>query len=270
MIIGFIGAGNMARSLVGGLISQGIVPSDILMSDLHPETLEKLHQELGIRTTQNNHEVAAQATTIILAVKPQVMKSVIESIREPLQQHRPLIISIAAGTPCANLMQWLDAPIPLIRCMPNTPALVQTAASALYATPHTKTEHKLTAEQILQSVGLAVWVENEEQLDAVTALSGSGPAYFFYLMEAMIQAGLTMGLSETLSCQLTLQTALGAAKMAQQSALDPAKLRAQVTSPGGTTAAAIQHFEQMNLGQHITDALQAAHIRAQELAQDVQ
>ncbi len=268
MIIGFIGAGNMARSLAGGLIAQGTAPHNILLSDPNLAALTQLQQELGVKITQNNHEVAAQAQTIILAVKPQVMKNVVLAIQDTLQQHQPLIISIAAGIQCVSLMEWLGDKIPVIRCMPNTPALVQTAATALYATPHTTQQQKHTAEHILSAVGLAVWVHEEEQLNAVTALSGSGPAYFFYLMEAMIQAGIQMGLSETLSRQLTLQTALGSAKMASQSVLDPATLRTQVTSPGGTTAAAITHFDQMHLSQHIIDALETAKIRSKELAQD--
>lgn len=266
-MIGFIGAGNMARSLAGGLIAQGIAPQNILMSDTQATALEQVQQTLGVQTTLNNATVIQQAHTVILALKPQGMKKLLESIQTTAQTARPLLISIAAGISCASLHRWLGQPLPLVRCMPNTPALVQMAATALYATTQTTTQQRQQAEQILSAVGLAVWVEEEIQLDAVTALSGSGPAYFFYLMEAMIQAGEKMGLSATLSQQLTLQTALGAAYMAQHSKLDPATLRAQVTSPGGTTAAALAVLEQQQVANHFIAALKAAQIRASELAE---
>src|SRR5690606_15244948 len=205
-VIGFIGAGNMATSLVGGMIAKGIRPARIWMSDVSAERLDQLAAQHKVHVNTDNNEIAGRADVLVLAVKPQVMQQVCEALRESVQARQPLIISIAAGVTVANLKQWLGE-VPVVRCMPNTPALVQAGATGLYGDPSVSAEQKTLAGQILGSVGLTFWFEQEKQLDAVTAVSGSGPAYFFLLMESMIAAAQELGLDAHSARQLVLQTA---------------------------------------------------------------
>jgi pyrroline-5-carboxylate reductase len=263
--IGFIGAGNMATSLVGGMINQGIKPAQIWLGDVSQERLTELSRQYGVHVSDDNAAIAQQADVLVLAVKPQVMQPVCEALRLALNGRQPLIISIAAGVTVGNLKSWLGD-LPVVRCMPNTPALVQTGATGLYAEPSVSSEQKDLAEQILNSVGLTFWLAEEKALDAVTAVSGSGPAYFFLMMESMIAAGCQLGLDADTSRQLVLQTALGAAKLASSSTSGPDVLRQQVTSPGGTTAAALDTFEQGGFRELVNQALAAAHRRSEELA----
>lgn len=263
--IGFIGAGNMATSLVGGLVGRGVAPADIWMSDPSDDRLEQMARQHGVRLTTDNAEVAAHADVLVLAVKPQVMQAVCKGLRQALGARRPLIVSIAAGITVANLRQWLGA-LPVVRCMPNTPALVQAGTTGLYAAPDVSTDQKNVAGEILASVGLTLWFDQEADLDAVTAVSGSGPAYFFLMMESMIAAGEKLGLSHEAARQLVLQTALGAAQLAIASEAGPDILRQQVTSPGGTTAAALARFEQGGFRELVDEALAAACRRARELS----
>lgn len=264
-VIGFIGAGNMATSLVGGMIAKGIRPARIWMSDVSAERLDQLAAQHKVHVNTDNNEIAGRADVLVLAVKPQVMQSVCEALRAAVQERQPLIISIAAGVTVANLKQWLGD-VPVVRCMPNTPVLVQAGATGLYGDPSVSAEQKALAGQILGSVGLTFWFEEEKQLDAVTAVSGSGPAYFFLLMESMIAAARDLGLDEHSARQLVLQTAWGAAQLAITSDVGPDVLRQQVTSPGGTTAAAIGTFEDGGFRALVSQALAAARKRSEELS----
>lgn len=262
----FIGAGNMASSIIGGLVSHGYPPHLITATDPSTEQLEKLANETGIQTSTDNETAAAQAEAIILAVKPQVMEAVTSPLKTSVAENKPLIISIAAGITVKNLLNWMGGDLPIIRTMPNTPALVQTGATGLYANQAVSNEQKALADTIFSAIGLASWFGQESDLDAVVAISGSGPAYFFMLMEAMEEAGIQLGLSAESARELTLQTALGAAKLALSSDVPPAELRRRVTSPGGTTEQAIKCFQEGGLSQLVNDALQAASKRSKELA----
>ncbi len=238
--ITFIGAGNMAYSLIGGLIKQGVNPTDISAADPYPASLENV-AKLGVKTFSNNLEAIANADAIVLAVKPQVMESVLSPLKAQLKQQQPLLISIAAGIDISSLTHWAGEHA-IVRCMPNTPALVQLGASGLFANSLVNKKQRSLAETILNAVGISFWLNAESELDAVTAVSGSGPAYFFLLIEAMQQAAIDQGLSVETAQQLTLQTALGAATMASQSDVNASELRKRVTSPGGTTEQAINTF----------------------------
>ena len=262
----FIGAGNMASSIIGGLISHGYPASLITATDPNTDQLNQLAKTTGICTSQDNQKAAAQADAIILAVKPQIMESVARRLKEITSLQKPLIISIAAGITIDNLQNWMGEDLPVIRTMPNTPALVQTGATGLFANNAVTTEQKTIADTIFSSIGLASWFNQEADLDAVVAISGSGPAYFFMLMEAMEEAGIKLGLSAESARELILQTALGAAKLALASDAPPAELRRRVTSPGGTTEQAIKCFEEGGLRELVNDALQAASARSKELA----
>ncbi len=267
--LAFIGAGNMASSIIGGLVSKGFAPKRIIASDPLPATLENLKAIAPVRTASDNIQAVLDADVVILAVKPQAMKEVLLPLAATLQQKRPLIISIAAGIEIRSIEQWLGEALPIVRCMPNTPALVQVGATALFANAAVSTEQKRLADTILRAVGIALWVDEEAQLDAVTALSGSGPAYFFLVMEAMQAAGETLGLNPDVAKTLTLQTALGAAQMAISSAVDAAELRRRVTSPKGTTERAIATLEQGGLRELFERALTDACARSKELAQEL-
>ena len=262
--IAFIGAGNMANSLIRGLIAKGVPGPQIAACDLDVVKLEQLQTECGIRTG-TMAEVAAEADVVLLAVKPQGMAGVCEALRPSLKQG-VLIISIAAGIPLRSLEAWLGSERAIVRCMPNTPALVLEGATGLFANANTTAAQSALAEAILSAVGTSAWLASEDAINAVTALSGSGPAYFFLLMEAMEQAGVAMGLAPALARQLTLQTALGAAKLAAGSDVAPDELRRRVTSPGGTTEAAIRSFESADFRAVVEQALFAAQKRSVELA----
>ncbi|WP_263143062.1 pyrroline-5-carboxylate reductase [Pseudomonas sp. RIT-PI-AD] len=270
--IAFIGAGNMAASLIGGLRAQGLAADRIHASDPGAEQRAKIAAEHGIRVSESNAETVAGADVVVLAVKPQVMKSVCEGLAEHVPAHA-LIVSIAAGITCASLSAWLGtaagAPRPIVRCMPNTPALLRQGASGLYATDAVSAEQREQAERLLGAVGLALWLEEERQLDAVTALSGSGPAYFFLLIEAMTATGERLGLPREVAERLTLQTALGAAHMALDSEADAAELRRRVTSPNGTTEAAVKAFQAGGFEALVQRALDAAAQRSAELAEQL-
>lgn len=265
--IAFIGAGNMATALAEGLIDKGLNAEQVIMSDPSKDRLAYVEKTFGVKTSSNNRAVADQADVIVLAVKPQIMSAILDDLKPVMADSSKVIISIAAGITLASLAQGLGKETALVRCMPNTPALVQTGATGMFANEHVSSAQKALAEEILQAVGIVVWLEQEQQLDAVTALSGSGPAYYFLVMEAMIAAGEAMGLTPDTAKQLTLQTALGAAKMASNSDVEPAELRRRVTSPGGTTEAAIQSLEKNQLVAVFGQALAAAKQRSEELGQ---
>ncbi len=267
--IGFIGGGNMARSLIGGLITDGRAPETIWVSDTNQEQLNHLRQKLNVNVSTNNNEVATAADIVVMAVKPQVMKAVAKEVSGSVQDRQPLVISIAAGILEKSLNHWLGENIAIVRTMPNTPALVQTGATALYANALVSDEQRNAAETIMRAVGLALWLDDEKQMDAVTALSGSGPAYFFLFMEAMEEAAIKLGVPEKTARLLMLQTAFGATKMALESSENCASLRQRVTSPGGTTEQAINTFEAGQLRRLVDDALRAAANRSAELAKQL-
>ena len=255
----------MASALAGGLLAQGWKPARIALSDAHPAQLEA-HAQRGLKITTDNLALLDHADVLVLAVKPQVMSQVLKPLAELAQKKRPLIISIAAGIPVASLERWLGGELPIVRAMPNTPALVQAGATGLYANAAVSAEQKMAAEAILGAVGLTLWVEQEGLIDAVTAVSGSGPAYFFYVMEAMMAAGRELGLDEKAARALTLQTALGAAQMAITADVGPDELRRRVTSPGGTTERAVAAFDEADLKAIFAHALKACADRGGELA----
>lgn len=264
--IAFIGGGNMARSLIGGLIADGVKPARIWVADPNPASLSDHQNHFGVRTTADNSQAARQAQVIVLAVKPQVAKAAAQSMAGVLRERPALVISVAAGIRISHLRDWLGEETAIVRCMPNTPALVGSGATALFANPHVTREQKDLAESILRAVGMTLWMDDEDLMDAVTALSGSGPAYFFLVMEAMEQAGVALGLPRQTARLLTLQTAFGAAKMALESTEDVAALRRRVTSPGGTTEQAIRVLEEHGLAAGFDQALRAARQRSIELA----
>ncbi len=265
--IAFIGAGNMAASLIGGLRAQGIDASAIKASDRGAEQRAKIAAEHGIELFADNAQAAAGADIIVLAVKPQVMKAVCQDLAPHLGEGQ-LLVSIAAGISCASLESWLG-PRAIVRCMPNTPALLRQGVSGLYANSHVSASQRQQAEQLLSAVGLALWLDKEELIDAVTAVSGSGPAYFFLLMEAMTATGEKLGLPRDTAAQLTLHTALGAARMAVASDVDAGELRRRVTSPAGTTEAAIKTFQADGFEALVEKALNAAANRSAELAEQL-
>lgn len=260
----FIGGGNMASSLIGGLIGNDYPAALITVSDLNQDQLTRLSENLGVNTTTNSAEISGNADIIVLAVKPQVLQAVCEQLANSDTRHDCLFISIAAGVREQDINRWLGGNRSIVRCMPNTPALVQLGATGLYANDRVSKAQKDSAQAILDAVGISVWVEEEASLDAVTAISGSGPAYFFYFIELLQQAGEKLGLPAETARVLAQQTALGAASMAQGK--DVAELRAQVTSRKGTTEQAIISFQKNNLAALVENATQAAHDRSVELA----
>jgi len=269
--IGFIGGGNMAASLIGGLLQSGTAASDIMVAEPNASLCQELEQKFAIHTTLNNADVLA-CDSVILAVKPQIMRQVCEQLSAVEDNSQTLFISIAAGILSSSINQWLGNNQAIVRCMPNTPSLVQCGATAMVANNAVNDAQKQQAEKILGAVGLALWVETEDQINAVTAVSGSGPAYFFLMMEAMQAAGKKLGLNDDTAKQLVLQTALGAARMASEPSQSgenpppPAILRERVTSKGGTTAAALASFEANNFKQIVEQALQSANDRSISLS----
>ncbi|WP_420713724.1 pyrroline-5-carboxylate reductase [Acinetobacter sp. MD2(2019)] len=263
--ISFIGGGNMAQALIGGLISRGFAQSQIRVAD-PVEQIRAVLQERKIQVYADNTAAIAPADVVVLAVKPQVLASVLEPLQGAFENK--LIISIVAGVTIETIQQLTGA-ARIVRVMPNTPALVQTGAHGMYADASVSEQDRQLATQILAATGLGLWVDEESQIDAVTAVSGSGPAYFFYLMESMIRAGKNLGLDEKVATALTLQTALGAAQMAISSDQSPSVLRQNVTSPNGTTQAALEVFDRAQISQNIQAALAAAQKRSQEIAQEL-
>jgi pyrroline-5-carboxylate reductase len=266
--IAFIGGGNMASSLIGGLLAGGAPARQITVAEPDADRRAQLAARYGVNTTTNNID-ALHSDVVILAVKPQIMQIICRELASSERAFAPLYISIAAGIRASAIEHWLGVPVALVRCMPNTPALLQCGATGMFANPRVDhTQHTL-AEHILQAAGITAWVDDETKLDAVTALSGSGPAYFFLLMEAMQAAGEELGLDAATARRLILQTALGAARMAIEGDDEPAQLRARVTSKGGTTERAINSFTESGFQQQVLNALRAAHARSLELADEL-
>ncbi len=265
---GFIGAGNMAQAIMGGLIKTGTPPQHICIFEPNRALAEKLVSGIGIQAAADNSEIFEQCDVIVLAVKPQVMQGALESARGVRLKSGAFIVSVAAGLPIRLLEGWLGEQLPIVRVMPNTPALVGAGVSGLFASDQVSVEQKQAAESILRAVGSVVWVDKEELIDSVTAVSGSGPAYFFYFIEALERAALDSGLSAEDARLLSLETAFGAAKLALESSSNAATLRERVTSPGGTTEAALKVFDKRSISDSIGEAVTAAADRARELAEN--
>jgi pyrroline-5-carboxylate reductase len=268
--IGFIGGGNMASSLMSGLIASGHSPQQLWVSDINKDQLASLAANLQVNIAPDNETVIQEAEVVVLAVKPQVLRQVAESVAALVQQKKPLVVSIAAGITQASLSSWLGADTAIVRCMPNTPALVLTGATGLHANRNVTAAQRDLAENIMRSVGISLWVDDESDLDAVTAVSGSGPAYYFLLMEAMEKAAVELGLDEHTARLLVQQTALGAAKIALESSESPEQLRKRVTSPGGTTQRAIETFEQGGFTELVSKAMHAARDRSIEMSKPME
>ncbi|MDX1452460.1 MAG: pyrroline-5-carboxylate reductase [Oleiphilaceae bacterium] len=264
--LAFIGAGNMASAIIGGLINTGYPAELIVATDPSPEKRAELSERLGVATTGDNLQAAAQSDLVLLAVKPQVLQSVAQELAPGLG-HQPLIVSIAAGIELAMLDAWLGGNLPMIRCMPNTPALVGEGASVLFANAQVSEQQRALASQLFEAVGMCEWIDDEQLMHGVTALSGSGPAYMFYLIEALQAAGEAQGLSASLARKLAAQTALGAARMVQQSELEPAQLKRNVMSPGGTTERGIAVLEEHDLPGLMKQVVTAASQRSVELGE---
>ena len=265
--IAFIGGGNMARSLIAGLIADGHKPSALTVSDPLAEKREQLAASYGVHSAADNAAAVAEADVIVLCVKPQAAAAVCRELAGLLPDPPPLVISVMAGINEASIEHWLGRQLPLVRTMPNTPVMVQSGAIGLHANRAATDSHRNLAEEILRAGGLTRWVDNEQDLDAVTAVSGSGPAYFFLFMEALEKAGIEQGLEAEAARLLSIQTALGAARMAVESDESPQQLRERVTSPGGTTERALAAFAEGGLEALVSRAVAAARQRAGELSQ---
>ncbi len=267
--IGFIGAGNMAASLIGGLLDQGVPAQQICAAELFAERRQQVEDQYQIFVSDNSAAIAERADVLILAVKPQDLATVCQQLREPIAKRNPVILSVAAGITTELMQDWLGTNQAIVRTMPNTPALVGAGAAGLFANPNVSATQRAQAQAIMGAVGLACWVEDESQMDIVTALSGSGPAYFFLVMEALADAAVEAGLDQATAQQLTQQTALGAARLIVEQQADAAVLRRQVTSPKGTTEAAVNALEQGGLRDLFKQGIDAAHRRGQELAEQM-
>jgi len=264
--LAFIGGGNMARSLIGGLIARGRPPASIHVSEPAQELREILARDFGVAVHADNLNAASAADIWVFAVKPQVLSAVCQALAATAQRSGPLLVSIAAGITSAQLEQWLGGNLAVVRAMPNTPALLGAGATALFANDRVTSGQRDLAENLLQAVGSTAWIDNEALMDAVTALSGSGPAYVFLLAEAMQAAGRAQGLPEGVARKLALQTIFGAARMLIESGDAAEVLRQRVTSPGGTTEAAIDSFEAGGFRALVNAAIAAATRRGAELS----
>ena len=264
--LAFIGGGNMARSLIGGLLKTGVPAASISVAEPLAEARHALGREFGVACYAENRLAAAEAEVIVLAVKPQIMPAIHAELQDSLQRHRPLLISIAAGVRLDQLERWFGASLPIVRCMPNTPALIGAGATGLCANGRVSPPQKALAQHILDAAGITRWIDDEALMDTVTALSGSGPAYFFALVEAMEAAAVAQGLPRDSARALAAQTCLGAGRMLAEGGEDPAVLRQRVTSPNGTTQAALESFAADGLPRMVARAMAAATERGVALA----
>jgi len=266
--IAFIGTGNMAGAILEGLMATGY-PVDKLWATRRQIDKLASYAERGVNTTTENHLAIEAADIVVISVKPQMMRDTLTELAPTLQKRKPLLISVAAGISCDSLERWAGGELAVIRSMPNTPSLLKLGASGLFANPRVTDEQKAQATSIAEAVGIATWCDTEEGIDQVTAVSGSGPAYFFLMMEKMIEAAQALGMSPEAARQLTIQTAKGAAEMAAKTGLEPAQLRKNVTSPGGTTEQAINSFEHDQLGDVVLRAMSACKNRAAEMSEQL-
>lgn len=267
--MGFIGGGNMATSLIHGLIQAHYPPDKIWVADPNLEKRQHLKTEYGVTVRENVSEILAGAEVVVLAAKPKEVKTLAAQLGSEFSKKSPLLISIAAGITTTLLHRWFGEKLAIVRAMPNTPALLRVGATGLYANSKVSEVQKEYAESILRSVGLTVWVNHEHDIDAVTALSGSGPAYFFLIMESLQQAAEKLGLPANTAKVLTLQTALGAARMALESDITLDSLIKRVASPGGTTEQALAILETGGIRELLENALGAAKNRAKEISEEL-
>tara|TARA_R110001592_G_scaffold42654_5_gene138519 strand:+ start:13662 stop:14498 length:837 start_codon:yes stop_codon:yes gene_type:complete len=261
----FVGAGNMANAIIGGLVQKGFTASNITASAPSKEHIEQIKERWGVSTSSDNAASVKQAEVVVLSVKPQVLKQVCEELAASLT-HRPLIISIAAGIELKSLSEWLGQDQAIVRCMPNTPAQVLKGASGLISNKNVSEEQRLLSTELFSGIGIVEWLAEESLMHSVTALSGSGPAYIFLMIEAMEAAAVKQGIEAGTARKLAAQTVLGTAQMVLNSDISPAQLKKNVMSPGGTTERAIQVFEQNKLSDIVDKAMQAAADRSEELA----
>lgn len=264
----FVGGGNMGRALISGLIAAGHPNSRIYVSDPSDECRTRCRTDFGIRVFERNADAVQDAEVIVFAVKPQQLRHVAIEVADKTPSDA-LYVSVAAGIPLNTLSSWLGEQRAIVRCMPNTPALVGSGAAGLVASRYVSTKQHKLAGELLEAVGIAVWLEDESLMDAVTALSGSGPAYFFLILELLERAAIDLGLPNELARTLTIETGYGATLLARQSNDEPATLRKQVTSPGGTTERALDSLDDSGLSAIIKKALQAAHDRSVELGKQL-
>lgn len=267
--VGLIGGGNMARAIGGGLLRGGMHATDLLVAEPLPEQCAVLRKELyGALVTENNRQVAADVETLLFAVKPQILKPVCEDLADVVQESRPLIMSIAAGPQVDDIDAWLGGGLSVVRVMPNQPALIDQGISALYANAKTDVAGRDTAEKIMSAVGQVIWLDLESRMDAVTAVSGTGPSYFYLLIDIMIEAAKRAGIDEETARTLAVETARGATSLAAAETESMASLIERVRSPGGTTTAAFEHLDAQDARGIFTAAIDAAEKRAAELAQE--
>jgi pyrroline-5-carboxylate reductase len=264
----FVGAGNMASSLIGGMLNRGFLPSQITASDPGGHQRQLLTEKFGVQTFNENNAHFGIPDVVILAVKPQIMKQVSLDIAKSISATNALVISIAAGIKVGHLEEWFTARTSIVRTMPNTPALIGEGATGLFANQYVSKDQMYLTEGIMDSVGISHWVDDEFKIDVVTALSGSGPAYFFLFMEYMQKTAIELGLTPEVAAKLTEQTALGSAILAQRSPDDIKILREKVTSPNGTTEAALKSFENNGLEEVVKQAIKAANNRSMQLSKD--
>ena len=264
-VIGFIGAGNMGYALIKGLINSGYPSENINACDLNEDLLQKRSKEFGINVYIDNAELLKACDVVVLAVKPQVLTKVCTGLRNSITPSH-LVISIVAGIRANDINRWLGGEFALVRSMPNTPALMQQGITGMFANKLVSDEQKSIVSTILSTVGQCFWVKEEKLIDAITAISGSGPAYFFLLMQSMTQAAIALGLDKETASALSVQTAYGASTMAVESGEDPQALRQNVTSPNGTTQAAIEAFQDQNFEGIVATASRAAYDRAHEIS----
>lgn len=266
--VGLIGGGNMARAIAGGLLRGGMHATDLMIAEPRPEQCDLLRKELyGALVTEDNKRVAKSAEVLLFAVKPQILKPVCEGLVEQVQVSRPLIMSIAAGPKIDDIDAWLGGGLSVVRVMPNQPALIDQGISALFANERTSDAHKALAEKIMTAVGHAVWIDAEAKMDAVTAVSGTGPSYFYLLIDVMIESALKFGIDPDTARVLAVETARGATALAAAETESMASLIDRVRSPGGTTTAAFEYLEAKNARGIFSRAIDAAEKRAAELAE---
>ena len=267
--LAFIGGGNMTRAIIAGLIDSGFDASNLFISEPVAEARESLANDFpGITTTADNKAVAAVASCVLLSVKPQILAAVCRELRQTVQDTRPLVVSIAAGTRGADIDTWLGGGLSVVRIMPNQPALLRLGVSGLFANERTSPAERHRAAGIIGAVGSVVWVDSEADIDAVTAVSGSGPAYFFLLIDALMKTAVDLGIAENVARTLAIETANGAAALAAAESESMDSLIARVRSPGGTTAAALDSLENANVRDIFSTAITAARDRAQVLADE--
>jgi len=266
--ITFIGGGNMARSLVGGLIGRDVDPAGIAIAEPRAEARQALQHDFGVRTFADGGAAVADADVVVLAVKPQVLTGVCKALAPVLAGRRPLVVSIAAGIRSDQIDRWLGGDSAIVRCMPNTPALIGAGASGLFANARVSEDQKRQAEELLAAAGVTAWVGDEAQIDTVTGIAGSAPAYFFLLVEALEEAAVSRGLPRDTARTLAAQTCLGAGRMMVESGESPETLRQRVTSPNGTTQAALESFDRDHLREIVARAVNACAERGAALARE--